>query len=81
MKKFAETIQVSNVRVLVDAEYRNGYSNFCVLDLLLDLMVITSNSQIKQYQSSFIIIHIRLMGSLAILIMYIHVFASEKTAC
>ena len=26
MKKFAEKIQVSNVRVLVDAEYRKGFS-------------------------------------------------------
>ena len=39
MKKFAEKIQVSNVRVLVDAEYRNGYLNFCVPLLLLDLML------------------------------------------
>ena len=39
MRKFAEKIQVSNVRVLVDAEYRKGNSNFCVLDLPLNLIV------------------------------------------
>ena len=82
MKKFAEKIQVSNVRVLVDAEYRKGYSNFRDLDLPLNLMVENlSEFSIKQYKSSSIIIHIRLLGSPVILIMYIHVFASEKIAC